>query len=422
MPVTPEELARRLRAAREACDLTQEDVARHLGVSRPTVAQLELGNRGVTSIELDKLAYLYGRDIREFLAEEFSAEDALLVMFRSQADVADPEPVVEGLRRCMALGREITNLERMLGVDRTATLTDYGLSAPRTRWEAIQHGDRVAAAERRRLGLGTAALPNVAELLEAQGVRTAQVSLPDNVSGVTLVSPEMGSLVVANLEHGFPRRRFSYAHEYCHVLLDRAQRTAVSRAQDRDNVLEVRANAFAASFLMPADGVQEFVEGLAKGRPSRLRADVFDVFDAEPLRAEGRPEPGSQSIQLYDVVLLAHHFNVSRIAALYRLKNLKLVNQPEFDTLRQEEEGGAGRAMSGLLRLEEADSEAARWEFRGRFLALGFEALRRDLITRSKLAELAGMVDVSREQLEPVLSDIGIEDSEDGATALLPEF
>ncbi len=63
MSVTKEELARRLRAAREACRM--EDVAPHLGVSRSTVAQIELGNRAVTSLELDKLAYLYGRDIRK---------------------------------------------------------------------------------------------------------------------------------------------------------------------------------------------------------------------------------------------------------------------------------------------------------------------------------------------------------------------
>ncbi len=422
MAVTQEELARRLKAAREACGLTQEDVARYLGLSRPTVAQMELGNRAVTSIELDKLAYLYGRDIRDFLTEDFRPEEALLVMFRAQAEVEEPEPVVDALRRCVALGREITNVERLLGVDRGgAPLPDYGLPAPRTRWEAIQHGDRAASAERRRLGLGTAPLPNVAELLEAQGVRTAQVLLPDDISGLTLVSPDVGSLVVANRDHPFLRRRFSYAHEYCHVLLDRAQRTAVSRAQERDNVSEVRANSFAACFLMPAEGVHEFIEGLAKGRPSRLRADVFDTFEAEPVRAEGRPEPGSQSIQMYDVVLLAHHFTVSRISALYRLKNLKLLNQPEFDLLSAQEAAGVGRDMAKVLELKLPHDKAARWEFRSRFLALALEALRRNLISKAKLFELAHMVEVHRELLGTVLDELDIEDTEDGVAALVPE-
>ena len=61
MAINQEELGRRLRQAREACGLTQEQVAEHLGVSRPTVAQMELGNRAITSLELDRLAWLYAR-------------------------------------------------------------------------------------------------------------------------------------------------------------------------------------------------------------------------------------------------------------------------------------------------------------------------------------------------------------------------
>lgn len=171
---------------------------------------------------------------------------------------------------------------------------------------------------------------------------------------------------------------------------------------------------------MPAEGVQEFVEGLAKGRPSRLRAEGFD--ENEALQAEGRPEPGSQAIQMYDVVLLAHHFKVSRISALYRLKNLKLLNQPEFDALREQEEGGVGRAIADLVDLKEPDHEAARHEFRSRFLAFGFEALRRAQITRRKLAELAGMVGIANEALDVVLQETGLDEPGEAADALVPEL
>ena len=58
MPPDQRELGRRLRVAREAYRMTQEAVAGRLGVSRSTVAQMELGNRAVTSLELDRLATL----------------------------------------------------------------------------------------------------------------------------------------------------------------------------------------------------------------------------------------------------------------------------------------------------------------------------------------------------------------------------
>ena len=61
------------------------------------------------------------------------------------------------------------------------------------------------------------------------------------------------------------RRRFSFAHEYAHVLLDRELKAILSHARDRSSLMEVRANAFAASFLMPAEGVRRYVNALSKG-------------------------------------------------------------------------------------------------------------------------------------------------------------
>lgn len=415
MTVTPEELARRLRRAREACHMKQEDVARHLAVARSTIAQIEAGNRNVSSLELDKLAYLYGRDIREFLADEFDeSKDAFVALFRRHPRLAEDEPLAVALREAAALGRETTRLERMLGIERDLTaLPAYPFRPPRSRWDAIQQGQRAADEERRRLELGSAPLPDVADLLESQGVRTAQLELPEDVSGLTVLDDEIGVFItINNLQpaHSRLRRRFSYAHEYCHALLDREQRGSISRTSERDDLPEVRANAFAAALLMPPAGVTEFVRRLGKGRPSRLQAEVYDEEEAQ--RVQARPAPGSQSIQMHDVVLLAHHFGVSRLATLYRLKNLGFLSQNELDTLLQEEEQGFGKALQGFLDLPEPDDEMARNEFRHRFLALALEAYRRDEITRAKLRELGGMVAVADEELEGVLREMEQDDGE----------
>ncbi len=423
MPITQKELARRLRTAREACHLKQDDVARHLGVSRPTIAQIELGNRAVSSLELDRLAYLYGRDIRGLLADEFREEDALVALFRLHPEVSAQEDVQAALRKSIALGRELTDLERLLQIERDrAALPVYPVRPPQTRWEAVQQGEQAAVEERRRLQLASAPLPDIAELLETQGVRTAQISLPDDLSGLTLFDPQTGPLVVANNRapgHSRLRRRFSYAHEYCHVLIDRELQGTVSRTSERSSLLEVRANAFAAAFLMPRSGVQEFVHGLGKGRSSRLQTDVFDEEEAQ--RVQTRPEPGSQTIQMHDVVLLAHHFGGSRLAALYRLKNLGLLTQPELDALKQQEDAGMGRELATLLDLPETDAELVRNEFRHRFLALALEAFRREEISRRKLVELAGMVGVTEASLQSILAQAGLDGSGDAADAILPE-
>src|SRR5262249_12422041 len=81
-------------------------------------------------------------------------------------------------------------------------------------------GSGVAGEERRRLGIGFRALGDVSELLEGEGVRTALVDLPEEVSGLTLMEPRLSLFVIANRRHPLLRRRFSWVHEYAHVLFD----------------------------------------------------------------------------------------------------------------------------------------------------------------------------------------------------------
>lgn len=407
MAVSAQEMGRRLRAARESCGMTQEDVARRLGVSRPTVAQMELGNRAATSIELDKLAYLFGRDIREFVADTFEEEDALAVLFRAEPEIANHEDVADSLRACIALGREVTSLEALLGIDRDlAGAVSYQIAAPRSRWEAIQQGERAAEQERRRLGLGWAPSPPLPELLETQGVRTGIVDLPEEISGITISNQSVGLFIVANRQHAPARRRFSFAHEYAHVLFDRRMKGIVTRSSERDDLIEVRANAFAAAFLMPPEGIRQFVAALGKGQPSRAIAQVFD--EAGAVQAEGRAAPGSQDIQLYDVVHLAHYFGVSRLAALFRLRNLKLLTQAEMDQLKSADEAGSGLELGRLLNLPDSDASDDADGFRHRVLGLSLEAYRRDLITRDKLTEVARLLSVHANEVDELLERAGL--------------
>jgi Zn-dependent peptidase ImmA (M78 family) len=202
------------------------------------------------------------------------------------------------------------------------------------------------------------------------------------------------------------------------VLLDRGRLGTISRTADRNDLIEVRANAFAASLLLPEEGVRRFMIAIGKGGPSRLHADVFDESGVVEVRARAAPE--SRDIQLYEVAELADHFGVSRLAALYRLRNLRLITDAELDHLKQQEEAGKGREVAALLDLPEVDHEAARNEFRHRFLALALEALRRGEISRAKLAELAGMVELGPDDVARLLQETGLEDLDGEGEILVP--
>lgn len=418
--VDQQELGRRLKAARTSCGLTQDDVAGHLGLARSAITQIEQGNRAVTGLELHRLSDYLGRDMRDLLAENFQADDVLGALFRSQPDLAGRHDLHKALVGSLVLGRELTNLERLLEIDRDlAAAATYPLPPPKTKWDAIRQGERIAQEERRRLGVGETPLPDVADLLEAQGVRTAQQDLPGSISGLTLVEPTIGVLVVINRSHHFLRRRFSTAHEYCHVLLDRERRGLVSRAKDRHELVEVRANAFAACFLMPEEGVRRFVQGLGKGSASRVQREVFDEDDVVTTRS--RTAPGSQDLQLYDVVQLAHRFGTSVLSALFRLKSLKLLTEAQLTALREQDNAGTREQIEAFLELPGTDHQTKRNEFRQRFLGLALEAYRREEISKRKLMELAARVSVSAVEVDAMLESMGL-DEEEVVDVLLPEL
>src|SRR5688500_11589862 len=120
MTTTKEELGRRLKIARENTRLTQEEMAQALGVSRGALAQLEGGMRPPNSLQLAKLAELYGREVGDFLKDDFQAgqQDALTALVRADTQLADDRVRAQAVRECAALCREYTDLEALLGLDK----------------------------------------------------------------------------------------------------------------------------------------------------------------------------------------------------------------------------------------------------------------------------------------------------------------
>lgn len=416
MSIDQEELGRRLKQAREACGLTQEEAAAEMGMGRATLAQLELGNRSVSGLELARFSHLYARDIREFVAPSFHSAGLAAVLLR--ADDGSGDRVRAALRGCIALGHQLRDLEGLLGITRsTGSVAAYPSVALTSRWEAIQSGTQTAVEERRRLGLGSSALGDLPTLLETQGIRTGLIPMPEGVSGLMIADPTAGLFVVVNRDHSRVRQRFSWCHEYAHLLLDRARVGHVSRESERTELLEVRANVFAANFLMPEEGVRQYVGTLGKGSTSRLHAEVFDEAGVVPI--DSRTSGGSQDMQIYDAVKLAHRFGVSVLSALYRLLNLKLVSERQFQEMKKMDADGLSKQVAELLGLVETPEEENVNAFDRRYLVLALEAYRREKISRRKLLEIAGQLGAGTTEMERVVAGLGLAHGET-AGVLLP--
>ena len=73
--LSPKQIGKRILKSRKLKGMSQQDVAKFLEVPRSSVAQIELGNRSLSAIELMKLAELLAFSIDKFLATEYEVNE-----------------------------------------------------------------------------------------------------------------------------------------------------------------------------------------------------------------------------------------------------------------------------------------------------------------------------------------------------------
>jgi len=142
------------------------------------------------------------------------------------------------------------------------------------------------------------------------GIRVEYANLDDDCSGVLVKSDDGSAVIGVNWDHHSNRQRFTIAHEIGHFALKHEGGTFVDKGayvnvkfRDQDAYSgtssdERQANHFAAALLMPAPLVR-----------SAFQADrMLDPSDDEALAS------------------LAHGFEVSPQAMMFRLQNLGLLS------------------------------------------------------------------------------------------------
>lgn len=67
-----QQIGRRIMQLRKAKGLSQEELAKSIGMSRPSLAQIELGNRGIDVLELRKLALVLAFSLDELLSPDYT--------------------------------------------------------------------------------------------------------------------------------------------------------------------------------------------------------------------------------------------------------------------------------------------------------------------------------------------------------------
>lgn len=405
-------LGKKIKHLREKNGFTQEEVEQSVALPQKALTHIESGARRVSTLELAKLADLFHIPIVDFFAQEVKGEDLFVTLHRIAPGLESDPKVNDQVAKCIQLCREGVFLKAVLGLSHQQPIRTYSCPTPRNIQEAKKQGEDVAREERRRLELGDAPIYDIVEVFSSQGIWTAKTMLPKEMSGLFLHHPSLGMAIIVNALHVPTRQRFSYAHEYAHALFDANRTITISNADNANDLIEVRANAFASAFLMPEQGIANLLRSMGKGGGSRIELAIYDPSTERAVEEQYRQNASFQKISAQTLAWIAYHFGMSYQAAVYRLQNLGYYKAKERDDLLKDE--SKGRDYLRILHHTQESEIVIDQVFQNRELLrtqigrLAIEAYQREEISRGRLLDLGKLLEVPSKDLLRLAESEGV--------------
>jgi transcriptional regulator with XRE-family HTH domain len=96
--LSQKQIGQRITELRKMKGLSQEDLAKSVKISRPSLAQIELGNRTVDVLEFQRLSMVLGFSLDDFVSKDFSANQDLEAKAEAKSKKADERISVPSLQ------------------------------------------------------------------------------------------------------------------------------------------------------------------------------------------------------------------------------------------------------------------------------------------------------------------------------------
>lgn len=96
--LSQKQIGQRITELRKMKGLSQEDLAKSVKISRPSLAQIELGNRTVDVLEFQRLSMVLGFSLDDFVSKDFSANHDLEAKAEKKSKKADERISVSSLQ------------------------------------------------------------------------------------------------------------------------------------------------------------------------------------------------------------------------------------------------------------------------------------------------------------------------------------
>lgn len=388
--INPKELGERLKIARETAKVTQADAAAAVGMSRTTLLAIEKGERRVRIEELQALAGQYNVSVNALLRREAVHVD-LVPRFRRLSESTDPDVDV-AVRLMNDLVSAEVELENLLGIEHPR---NYPPERPLGSGDVREQAENDAAWLREYLGLGLNPVSDIFTVMElGLGIRIFQRKLPQKISGLFSYHPFVGASVLLNSDHPWDRRVQSAGHELGHFIGTRSSPEVLEKNERFLSREERYAHAFGRAFLTPPAAITQKFRELTAGASHLARRHV---------------------------ILLAHHFGVSREAIVRRLEELKLAREGTwewFETKGRITDQDARKVLGeeAIVTVDPVRVDARR-PVSLRLGLMALEAWRRDLLSEGQLTKL---LKIDRITLRTLLYDLQHDEGEDDELLKLP--
>lgn len=256
-------MGERIAALRETRGMTGAQLGAAIGLTKSQVSKIENGTRKLDVSEVALVANAFGVTLAEVLGVRRMGGVALAA--RVMSELSEPE-AAQARRRVRQVLEAESALADAVGLmparpsEAGAALIERARAETHSTSSAASRGARLAGEVRDALGLGRAPIADLGVLCERHfGLAVLAWPTGQAVSGLCAHGDGVALSFVST---SFPvgHQRFTAAHELAHHILGDPREVIIEGDVFAVKTpAEQRANAFAASLLMPADGLREVV-------------------------------------------------------------------------------------------------------------------------------------------------------------------
>jgi transcriptional regulator with XRE-family HTH domain len=342
----------KIRKLREDMGLTQEDLAKSVGLSSEFISLLELGRRSPSLESLSRIAKFLDKEIAFFILDKKESLDSMI-----QGNKLDAK-TKRVLKRFQGECDDYVQLEEMTG--RQSDLAPLYTNV---------RAEKLAAQERRRLDLGNYPIAGVFSLLEQRGLHVVRYPIPEGIpiAGIfVFLEDRQAAFALINSNQPFHQQTLAAIHEYAHYLRDRHDGPIIDNPdifiEDFITLYHGRekyAQTFALHFLLPPEKLIDFIE---KDLCTKQLAKI-------------------------DVLYIRRYFDVSLIGLIQMLKKMEYISSTQFKEFQNWDWEQDETALFGSRKIPSPKMGRGRSLLSDRFISLVWDAYRLKKISAEKAAQ-----------------------------------